>query len=268
MPNIPNLMYVHPYTPLSRTHFETLFQGGDPERVALMSQLLLASYASERHDFNTAIETAHWTVAKTSVGGEVNFAYNAQRNGALRGATGATGDNVVALHKAQTYLDAADHPVFMGRLKMPSSLADTVIEIGLSDPKSSEFAVSVTDIDTPAIGNGVTDGAFIAMDTAQDLTTMAIVGVGASTSVAKTLIDTHTPTASLWWEFVIGVRAGQSMCAIWDSSGEFIAHTVVNSGPDVGVLMRPSILVKALAASSRVLDIDWLAIIAERNAVT
>lgn len=260
----PSLMFVR--KPLSLKHLSEVFGGGPPSRAAFMQQLMIWDYAVERHEFITAIETAHWT-AVTS--GGTDFAYNAQRGGALRGATGATGNNTVALHKAQTYLDAADNPVFMGRLVMPSSLANTRLEIGMSDPKTTETAQSVTDIDTPALANGVTDGAYIAMDTGQTLTTMALVAAGTSSADAKTNItDTngtaHTPTASGIWEFVIGCREGQAMCMIWNN-GAFIAHTVVNSGPDAGVLMRPSIYVETLAASSRVLDIDWLVIAHERN---
>lgn len=266
MPN-PNPMYdVRPFSLLAARAVPGMTS---PRKIALFMENLIMDYYLERHDFNTAIETAHWTAANAGTA-PTDFAYNAQRGGALRGATGTTANNVIALYKAQTYFDAADNPFMLVRFKTPAAVSSFAFEIGFTDPKTSEVAVSVTDIDTPAIANGVTDGVVLAMDTAQTLVTPALLGVGTSTTVAKSNITdkagaVFTPTVSKWWEVLIGARAGQGYCSIWENQVH-IGQFSVASGPDAGVLMRPSLLFKTLNTTTKQIDIDYIVAGSERNA--
>lgn len=259
--------------PLSLAHMRSVFAMTDPRKLAAFAASMPWDYHFERHTFTQALIAAEWSTDVTGAGSPVAFAYNAQRGGALRGSTGATSANVTALFKAQTYFDAADNPVMIIRFKYPAASTALALEVGFTDPKSDEKLVSVSDIDTPAIGNGVTDGVLFVVDTEQTLDT-GLVGVGTSTAVAVTPVYSsgstiYVPTASQWIELVIGVRAGLGYASIWDA-GTPIGNRQwgVASGPDAGVLMRPSLIVKSLAGADKQIDIDHIILISERNATS
>lgn len=259
----PNPM--HLIKPLSRSHLAAVHHNfADPVKMAALIANMPWDYHYDVHDFTQAIQTAEWTAVNAGTA-PTDFAYNAQRNGALRGATGTTADNVIALHKAQTYFDADDNPFMIVRWLAPAAVTSFVFEIGFSDPKSTEAAVSVTDIDTPTVGNGVTDGVFVALDTAQTLTTAALVSVGTTDAAAKSDIGTYTPTVDTWQVTLIGVKANKAFCSIFND-GSHVGRFSLASGPDGAVLMRPSLVFKTLNTTTKQIDVDLIVLGSERLA--
>lgn len=260
----PTLMRVR--SPLSLAHIRQLFPSGGNDKVASFIPIMPMDYYYRRHDFDTAIQTAHWSVDNTGTS-PTDFAFNAQRGGALRGATGTTTNNLIAVyHAVAPTFDAADKPWMIVRYKAPAAVTSFVYEIGFTDAKTDESLVSVTDIDTPTFtANGVTDGIVVAMDTAQTLTTSALVAAGSTGADAKTDIGTYTPTASKWQEILVGFEANRGFCQIIDD-GVFVGEFTVAQGPDAAVLVRPSLIFKTLNSTSKVIDIDLIVLGSERNA--
>ena len=266
MPN-PTIMRLP--KPLSLMHLRRLFAGSDPDKAALFAGLLPWDYFYEAHDFSGTLDSVKWSTAVTVGGAPTAFAYNAQRNGAVRGATGATDNGVTKLYYANVIFDAADNPVMLIRWKAPAAVTGFSFEIGFSDEATDEALPGVTDVDTPATGNGVTDIVCVHMDTDQTLTTAALVGDGTTPAAAKTNIGTWTPTVDGWIEMMIAVRAGLGFASIWDSGAQQggLIYSV-GSGPDAAVLMRPYALFRTRNTVTKQIDIDHIILVAERNATT
>ena len=249
--------------PFSLAHARRMFAGTDPVKLALLAPLLKHDYGWIEDEFGQALDTNRYTAPVTSGGAPTAFAYNAQRGGAFRGATGTTDNGVAALHYVQTFLDPADKPFFFIQWKV-DVITGFSFEIGMSDPKTSEALPGVTDVDTPAVGNGATDLIAVHMDTDQTLTTAALVADGTTGGASKTNIGTYTPTAGAWQTFMIGAQDNRGYVAIWDGDG-FVGRFDVAQGPDSGVLVRPYALFRTRNTTTKVVDIRALAIGWERN---
>lgn len=266
----PNPMWIP--NALSRRHARSLFGGGDPSKIALLTQLLRKDYGYLPSEFGGAIVAADWTTAVTAGGGPTAFAYSAVRGGVLQGATGSTDNDATAIYRTQTFLDPADMPWMMIRWRS-NAVTGFSFEVGFSDPKTDEALPGVTDVDTPAVGNGVTDILCVHMDTDQTLTTASLVGDGTTGSPAKTDITTtptgatgYTPTAATYQTFLLGVRANEGYACIWD--GENLMANIqwrVTNGPDSGVLVRPYALFRTRNTVSKTIDIDFWDFGWERN---
>lgn len=252
----PNAMYLQ--KPFSRAHGRSMFGGSDPKKLVMLIKNMVFDYEYVESGFNGALVAADWTTAVTAGGGPTAFAYSAVRGGVVQGLTGTTDNDATAIYRTQTFLDPADNPFMIIRWRS-NVVTGLSFEMGFSDPKTDEALPGVTDVDTPAVGNGVTDILSVHMDTDQTLTTAALVGDGTTGAPAKTDIGTFTPTAATWQTYIIGVRANLGYCAIWDGLGSQgnIIYSVSN-GPDSGVLVRPYALFRTRNTTSKTIDIDYI----------
>ena len=261
----PNPMLLDGVMPFSRRHARAMFGGTDPKKIALLLPLLIGDYGWIPSEFGGALVAADWSTAVSAGGGPTAFAYSAVRGGTMQGLTGTTDNDVTALYRTQTFLDPADNPFLLIRWKA-NAVTGFSFEVGFSDPKADEALPGVTDVDTPTVGNGVTDILCVHMDTDQTLTTAALVGDGTTGSVAKTDTATYTPTAGTYQTMLIGVRANQGFCHIWDGVAKVgnIRYAVTN-GPDSGVLVRPYAIFRTRNTTSKTVDIDYFGFGWERN---
>ena len=227
-------------------------------------------YYHKVHEFDGTLDTVYWTTAVTAGGAPTAFAFNAQRNAALRGATGATDDGATAITYANTFFDPADKPFFWLRWVAPAAVTGFSFEIGFSDPKTDEALPGITDVDTPASGNGVTDIGCVHMDTDQTLTTAALVADGTTGAASKfDLVNragtAWTPTASAIIDVIVGVEPNLTRCWIWDGLAMMGIMQAVAQGPDTGVLVRPYALFRTRNTTSKTVDLLKAVIVAEEN---
>lgn len=267
MPN-PNPILVQ--KPFSLAHFRSAFAHNDPKALAALVDQMPWDYYYFRDEFDKTLDTAYWTTAVSAGGGPTAFAYNAQRNGALQGATGTTDDDVTAIHFANTFFNPSDKPFFWMRWIAPAEVTNFSFEIGFSDPKTSEALPGVTDVDTPATGNGVTDIGCVHMDTDQDLKTAALVADGTTGAAAKTNLANRagtawTPTASGIIDVIVGVEANLTRCWIWDSLAPMGIMQSVAQGPDADVLVRPYALFRTRNTTSKTISLLKAVVVAEEN---
>lgn len=267
MPN-PNPIYTQ--KPFSLAHFRRVFAVSDPVKLAAMTGLMPWDYFHKVWDFHEATLTADWTTDVTAGGAPTAFAYNAQRNAALRGATGTTDDGVTALKYHSVAFDPADNPFFWLRWVAPAAVTGFSFEIGFSDAKTDEALPACTDIDTPTVANGVTDMGGVHMDTDQTLTTAAVVADGTTgAALATTLVNragtAWTPTASGIIDVIVGVRPNLTYCWIWDSLAPMGIMQSVAQGPDTAVLVRPYALFRTRNTTSKQIDLLKAVIVAEEN---
>lgn len=255
MPN-PNPMFIP--KPFSRQHSASIFGGGDPSKIALLTPLLYFDYGGFMDEFIQGLDTTRWTTAVTAGGGPTAFAFSAVRAGVIQGRTGTTDNDATAIYLTQTFIDPDDNPWLFIQWRS-NIVTGFSFEIGFSDPKTDEALPGVTDVDTPAVGNGVTDIACLHMDTDQTLTTVALVGDG-TTGAATSQSDpegagsTYSPTAAAWQTFILGVRDNIAFAYVWDGAG-FAGRFSVSNGPDGGVLVRPYALFRTRNTTSKTIDI-------------
>ena len=264
----PNPGLLQTTKPFSLRHARAMFGGTDPLKLAFFVPLLKTDYGFFEDEFIQALDTTRWTTAVTAGGGPTPFAYSAVRGGVIQGATGTTDNDVTAIHLAQTFLDPDDNPFYIIQWQS-NAVTGFSFEIGLSDPKTDEALPGITDVDTPATGNGVTDLLAVHMDTDQTLTTADLIGDGttgaAAASSGLSLADAaYTPTAATWQTFLLGVRDNLGYCAIWNGNG-FVGHFSVGNGPDGGVLVRPYALFRTRNTVTKTINIGYVGVGWERN---
>mgnify|MGYP001567579951 CR=1 FL=1 len=240
-----------------------------------MVSLMPWDYYYKSHEFDGTLDTVYWTTAVTAGGAPTAFAFNAQRNGAIRGATGTTDDGATAISYANTFFNPADRPFFWLRWVAPAAVTGFQFEIGLSDAKTDEALPGFTDIDAdpPTVGNGTTDIGCVHMDTDQATGTAYIGGEGATgAALSTTLVNragtAWTPTASGIIDVIVGVEPNLTRCWIWDSLAPMGIMQSVAQGPDTGVLVRPYALFRTRNTTSKTIDLLSAVVVAERNRTT
>ena len=265
MPSINSMLNVQ--RPFSLLHY-AMVNNLDPRRVLLMAPLLFSDFYFEKHEFIGTLDAVYWSTDVTAGGAPTAFAYNAQRNGAVRGATGTTDNGVTAMYSPNVAYDSADNPVMFVRWRAPAAVSGFAFEILWSDAKTDEKLTSVSAITAgavPTVGNGITDYGGFVMNTDMTLTTAIILGDGTTGAVNGAAVGTWTPTASGIIDMIIGIGANVTRAHIWDS-GAFIGAFSATNGPDSGTLVRPSFLFKTLDTTSKTVDILKVAILSEENA--
>lgn len=256
--------------PFSLAHMRGVFAGTDPKKLAAMVSLMPWDYFYRAYEFAEPTIHSDWTTAVTAGGAPTAFAYNAQRNGAIRGATGGTDDGATAIHYHAALFNPSDNPFFWLRWVSPAAVTGFSFEIGFSDAKTDEALPGVTDVDGPTTGNGVTDIGCVHMDTDQDLTTAALVADG-TTGAASSLTLTNragtawTPTASAIIDVIVHVRPNLTYCWLWDSLGPVGIMQSVAQGPDADVLVRPYALFRTRNTTTKTIDILKAVIVCEEN---
>src|SRR4030042_102807 len=132
--------------------------------------------------------------------GSTAFAQGSIESGNLRGVTqNTTGDNI-GIHFSYPMFDAARNPGCEVRWKVVTyTAAQLLFEFGLWDAPTDGTLQCVTDVDTPATGNGGTDLLAIHMDGSQTFKTFALVGDGTTPACVQTAFPTALiPTAENW----------------------------------------------------------------------
>jgi len=264
----PNAIYTQ--KPFSLAHLRRVFGMSDPVKLAAMSALMPWDYFYRAYEFNEPTMHTDWTAA-TDDG--TAFVYNAQRNGAIQGATGTTDDAACAIHYHAAIFNPSDKPFLWLRWVAPAAVTGFSWEVGFSDPKSDETlpAVSDVDADPPTVGNGVTDVGCVHMDTDQAVATARLVGDGTTgAAVGSTLVTRDgstgwTPTASGVIDVIVGIEANKTRCWIWDSLAPVGIMTEIAQGPDADILVRPYAYFRTRNTTSKTVSILKAVILCEEN---
>lgn len=267
MPSNPNPMYLE--KPWSLAHHRSMSDGTDPVKIALLIPAIIHDYGYLSDEFSSPYASGgKWTNAVTSGGGPTPFATGALRGGSIQGSTGATDNDAIAIYHTGVIFDPDDNPFFFIQWKA-NVITDFSFEIGLSDAKADEALPGITDVDTPTVGNGVTDIACVHMDTDQTLKTADLVagaaaGAGTASTGPSLATAAYTPTGGAWQTFGIGVRDNLAYASIWDGDG-FVGRFSVGNGPDGGTLVRPYALFRTRSTTPKTIDIRKMALAWEQN---
>lgn len=152
---------------------------------------------------------------------------------------------------------------------MMNDVTDVAFEIGFSDPLTDYTLPAVNDIDTPSVTNGATDVAVIVMDTAQTLTTAALMGANAGT-VTKANLGTWAPTASQFYTTIIQLDGNDIFTATYNTTTP--SAPVLQSGTEKSlvagilgsVLVEPRVTFGNRTTDGYLPEIDFIYYWAER----
>lgn len=184
------------------------------------------------------------------------------RSGVIQGSTGTTDNEAHALVLAPCWLgDAYCGTEFRLKHDVVTSIQ---VECGLSDPLTSNVLPAITDIDTPASGNGGTDIAVFHIDTDQTLTTAAFAtdGSTASMNCTKTNLGTYAPTADTYYTIRVQLSGDTSAIGVYENGQlmHFANHgDVIASRIEGGVLVGPRLLIRTRNTTAKVTDVDYVA---------
>jgi hypothetical protein len=263
---MPNTM-LNVHRPFSKLHYSKV-NNLDPRRLLLSAPLLFSDFYYYMAEFDRTLLAAEWV---TTAASGTAFAYNAQRNGAFRGASQAADNATLEIHQANVAIDSADYPTAFLRFRTPADATGMAFEIGWSDAKTDEALVCVsalTDVDAavPTIANGITDFGLLVLNTDLSLTTLALIGDGTTGSVVgKRAPSLYAPGNSAIVDMIIGVGPNVTNAQIWQN-GRLVDSLSVTNGPDSGTLVRFSGLWKSLDAGAKQIDLLKFVILAEENA--
>ena len=230
-------------------------------------------------DFTGAALNTHlWTAAKIASNGTDFDPPSTQLvGGVCQGVTGAVAGDHVNLRSDAVWLGDNNCGLEI-RLKV-DNIDDAQWEVGFTDPLTGYTATAssiINDIDTPTITNGATDVALVGQDTGQTLTTMAFITDGSTTNMntTKTNLGTRTPTNATY--MVVRVQLAQTASAVAAAHGyvldendailEEAQHGSALANQIKGnVLLESRIYWEALTTSARTVDLDYIAIWADRG---
>ena len=244
----------HLYLPTSTFQIER----GSPEGIFnAMYPWLRSNVVYVEDDFiEDTISSTRWNLSTDA--SATGFAWAIAEGGTIQGATGAVDNNYIAINGDAMW--SGDKNCGMEcRFKL-SAVTSINFEIGFTDALTDETLPAVTDVDTPATGNGATDVAVIHLDTDQTLTTAAFVGDGTTPAAQKVNLGTWAPTAAVYYTARVQLAGDNAFCAIFDANGALIPETAKSlvTALDGDILVRPHMLFGTRVATSRTVDIDLI----------
>ena len=243
---------------------------GTPRGVlAAMFPRMLDSVVYVEDDFlEDTISSTRWNLAAD--GTATTFAWAAAEGGTVQGSTGATDNGYHAINGDVIW--SGDKNCGMAARFKLDVVTGFSFEIGFTDALSDETLPAVTDVDTPATGNGATDVAVIHLDTDQTLTTAAFVSesTGSAYAAQKVNLGTFTPTAAKYYTMVVQLNGNNAFCAIFNSDNaqnpilQASTNKSLVTALEGGTLVRPHLLIGTRNTTAKVTDLDWIKVWQDR----
>lgn len=215
------------------------------------------------------IDLNYYALANSGGTAVANFAIQVLANGVIRAASGTTDDGSVSLIGPLIY--AGDNNCGMeARFKL-SAVTGLNFEVGFIDAVPAANAGGVTDIDVPTLA--ATDAALLTMDTDQTLTTLAFAtkgGTAGMDALKKTLgaipgltgASSAIPVAAEYLTVRIQLEGNMASCWV---NGKNVEHTAQAAGHvEGGTLLAPWIYVRTRNTTTKVFDLDYLEVWADR----
>jgi hypothetical protein len=212
------------------------------------------------------ISSTRWNLAAD--GTATTFAWSSAAGGKIAGAAGTTDNGYFAINGDVIWLGDQNAGMEV-RFKI-DVVTDFTFEIGFTDALSDETLPAVTDVDTPATGNGATDVAVIHLDTDQTLKTAAFVSesTGSTFACQKVNLGTWAPTAAVWYTARVQLAGNNAFCAIFKGT-DFqtpVLNTVkgLSTALEGGTLVRPHALFGTRSTADKAVDIDLIRVWMDR----
>lgn len=255
---------------LSPQNIRFLEKMGTPQGVATaMYPYFRESTVFVEDDFiEDTISSTRWNLAADATA--TTYAWASALGGTIQGSTGTTDNGYHAINGDVIW--KGDKNCGMAVRMKWDVVTSFTFEIGFTDALADETLPGVTDVDTPATGNGLVDGAVIHLDTDQTLTTAAFVSESTTTAYAaqKVNLGTFTPAAATYYTFVVQLSGDNAFCAIFDTSTPNAPKLMPGTAQSLllaiegGTLVRPHIMSGTRNTTAKVTDIDLIRVWSDR----
>lgn len=233
---------------------------------------------SKVYDFDEITLNADpWTLTKDA--GATHFAINTQASGVARGITGGSSGEGLSMLGSKILKGDLNCGIEM-RAKLQASVANVTFEMALIDDVTDKTTPVVTDVDTPTFGAGLAEGVALTLDTGETNTKLTLSTKSATyTTAAKQLMveDIRNPANTAGWAptvdtfftLRIALDTDEVYAMVFDASGNLVAHRAIipsgtTGGIEGGTLLAPYVALATLAAASKNLDIDYIALWQDR----
>lgn len=228
-------------------------------------------------DFNTlSISAANWAVANGGGAGAASFATQTLVNGVIRATTGtANGATASASLIGPVIYPGTSNPGIEVRFKTVTASTSIRMEIGWIDavPASNTSAVNSADTPTFFSANSVT--AFIDTSATANLFNLYTIGNATNQAAKKVVGTTGLAAAGVYQTIRLQLFsqdnsvANSVNAAMWHN-GQRVATADSAATAGVGVvngsvLLAPWVYIEAINATSKSLDLDYVAMWADRG---
>jgi hypothetical protein len=256
---------------LGLTHLDKV--GGGP-RSALSDFLIFLARRDvyyKEYDFDESTMVAASWVSNALTGGTA-FAYNAGLGGRIQGATGAdatASNRVVNLYGPQVVTGNAYGGIAF-RLQVGAAVTNIEWGAGLIDAHTTLTTpvVLVGDIDGPSsFAAGMGDAALVYQDTAETLTTSALVALGSSpvsNTGSKANLGTFAPTATTYFDVTVQLDGNTAYARVANADNSSVYEATLAAAINGATLLRPFFVASAPTALTKTWTIDRVAVWAMR----
>jgi hypothetical protein len=219
-------------------------------------------------DFNEdTINVDKWTLTKDA--NATNYVATAGAGGTIAGTAGNTDGEGIGIYGFNNWYGDLNCGMEV-RIKL-NQITNGSFEIGFADTATDFKDPIVTDVDVITAANGAGDFALIKRDTAQTLTTSALVTLGSTPyTVAKSALGTFAPTAATYFIARIQIVGDDVFGAIFDASGSLKTSTSVPhlaagaGGIEGGTALRPFVNINRTATADVIATIDYIRVWQDR----
>lgn len=236
------------------------------ELADFLKRLCIEDHFHEKWDFVKAGDISDFTLTKDA--GATDFAVSkvntAKIGGAAVGATGTTDNDGLSIIGGSWL--KGDNLAYLHVHFQVDAITGLQLEIGLIDAVTDATLPVITDVDTPASGNGASDLVVVHMDTDQTLATMAMVVDGSTSGMTCRKTDFSpvlTPTAAE----TMCVR----FCVDGDDATVYVNNErrykeVLTSAIEGGVALRPWVYFRTRNTTSKAPQVELIEIMGRRTA--
>lgn len=202
-----------------------------------------------------------WTFYEDATATGFTYPSTQELGGILQGATGTTADAGLGM-LGQAVLKGDKRAYFHAHLSI-SAVTEFQCECGLVDAVTDKTLPVVTDVDTPAVGNGAVDVAVFHIDTDQTLDTAAFVVNGSTSGMAdtKSNISTYTPTAATMFCVRIILDENDAYCVVDNKRSQRVS---IGGNVEGGTLLAPWIYVRTRDTTGKTVKVDMVEVATER----
>lgn len=220
----------------------------------------------KEYDFDESTMVAASWVSNALTGGTA-FAYNAGLGGRIQGATGTdatAGNRVINLYHPLVVTGNAYGGVTF-RLQVGAAVTNIEWGAGLIDTHTTLTTpvVLVGDVDTAAsLASGMGDAALVYQDTAETLTTTALVCLGSSAvnTGSSDALGTFAPTATTYFDVTVQLDGNNVYARVVNQDGSGLAEVSKSSGINGATALRPFFVASGPTTTTKTWTIDRVAV--------
>lgn len=221
-------------------------------------------YSFDDFDQDT-INLDRYAVANGGGASAASFAITVAEDGWIRATTGTANDDTASASLIGPAIYYGDRHCGMEvRFKPVTAITETRIEIGFLDVVPGSNKPAVNSLTTPSVNTSVVDAALYVYNHTGSTTTNELVTIGSSITAAKATFTPPTAIAA-GTIYTVRIQVVDNRAFLW-MDGKLVAS--LNTGAtdyiEGGSAICPWFYIKALNATSKSLDVDYLALWKDR----